>query len=82
MADWMPTTAQVRSGYAVDPEGEYRDPINAASNERAAEREFNRWLEAHDRQVKADAWDEGIEAGVDNPTPGDYDLNPYRKGGE
>lgn len=61
MSEWTPTTEQVRSGFASDPEGEYRDPINAASNQRWAEKAFDRWLADHDERVKAEAKAEVLE---------------------
>ena len=45
---YTPTTDQVRDGYSIDPEGEYRDPINASANRRWAAHAFDRWLAAHD----------------------------------
>lgn len=45
--------------------------------------EFDRWLAAHDAEVRADAWDEGFYAGA-NHDFGDYEvapepiINPYR----
>ena len=56
MADeFTPITSQVRDAYSIDPEGEYRDPINAASNQRAMRRAFDRWLAQHDAEVLAAA---------------------------
>lgn len=49
--DWTPTTQQVRDGYSIDPEDEYRDPINAPSNRRRVEKAFDRWLAEHDRAM-------------------------------
>lgn len=82
MADFTPTTAQVRSGYACDPEGEYRDPINAASNQRWAERAFDRWLDAVKREAKAAAWDACVASMVyEDGSPVEIVTlsNPYRK---
>ncbi|QIK64131.1 hypothetical protein G7068_13690 [Leucobacter viscericola] len=53
---YTPTTEQVRSGYASDPVGEYHDPINAAANERAAARGFDRWLAEVERAAAEKAW--------------------------
>lgn len=81
MNEFTPTTEQVRDGYAIDPEDEYRDPINAPANRRANERYFDRWLAG----VKADAWDEGFKQGgpmhdehLDDPDA--HRRNPYRTG--
>jgi hypothetical protein len=57
----MPTTEQVREGYSIDPEDEYRDPINAPANRRANERYFDRWLAERIREAKA----EGVAAAQD-----------------
>ena len=59
--NWMPTTAQVREAYSIDPEDEYRDPINAPANQRANERYFDRWLADHDREVAARTVEAAIE---------------------
>lgn len=49
--EFTPTTEQVRHGYAVDPEAEYRDPL---TNHTAwGERAFDRWLVQHDQAIRA-----------------------------
>lgn len=50
---FTPTTEQVRDGYAHDPESEYRDPLTNHTNNN--KRAFDRWLAAHDAEVKAEA---------------------------
>lgn len=50
---YTPTTEQVRYGFAVDPEAEYRDPLT--NHTLHGERAFDRWLSAHDAEVKAAA---------------------------
>ena len=52
--EYTPTTEQVRDGYSIDPEGEYRDPINASVNRRWAAHAFDRWLAAHDAEIRAE----------------------------
>lgn len=39
---------------------------------------FDAWLEAHDRRVKADAWDEGAVE-VDISYTSEWPDNPYRE---
>lgn len=58
MSEYTPTTEQVESAYAYDPEYEYHhpdDPGYHIENRRA----FRRWLAAHDRQVQVEAWERG-----------------------
>ena len=50
---FTPTTEQVRHGFAVDPEAEYRDPLT--NHTLYGERAFDRWLAKHDAEVKAQA---------------------------
>lgn len=69
MSDYTPDTERVRYAYAHSvmvsgPE---------MRNELAAE--FDRWLEAHDREVQAIAWDDGYAAGA---TDDQFPSNPYR----
>ena len=53
--EFTPTTEQVRSTYAHDPEAEYRDPVGFPSMQRENLRAFDRWLAAHDAEVRAEA---------------------------
>jgi hypothetical protein len=53
VAEYTPTTEQVRDGYACDPEAEYRDPVGYGSYEQDLRRAFDRWLADHDREVAA-----------------------------
>ena len=79
MADeYVPTTEQARETYA------------ALCKTEAAADEFDRWIAAHDREVREKAWDEGFEAGwaeCDDPGAFVNDVwdaktpNPYREGG-
>ena len=52
MSDFTPTTEQVRDGYRYDTEDEYRDPIGAPQRSAEAGRAFDRWLEAHDAELR------------------------------
>lgn len=69
MSNSTPTTQDVRHGYAeaawimADSTGE--DPDKAYAR---AENRFNRWLAAHDRAVKAEAWDQGAAAAWERST--------------
>lgn len=73
MAEYTPTTEQVREGFAEDPVAEYHDPItNHAAHGRRA---FDRWLAAHDREVAERAFDEGVHAPHSS-------MNPYRVDGQ
>lgn len=74
MSKYTPTTEDVRNAYSYDPDGEYRDPIHAASNLRAAMREFDRWLAQHDAEVTK-ATEERIYAALKAETHYDEDNN-------
>lgn len=54
-ADFVPTTDQVESAFAYDPEYEYHHPDDPGYHyaNRAA---FKRWLADHDREVSEKAW--------------------------
>lgn len=52
MSEFTPTTEQVRSGYATDPEAEYRNPVNYPAEEHENGRAFDRWLAQHDHEVR------------------------------
>ena len=69
MSEYTPTTDDIRNTYAFL---------------RVEADEFDRWLAAHDAEVKAEAWDEGYSAGNNTGLCGgceDCELwsNPYRK---
>lgn len=49
--DWIPTTKQVRDGYAFDIEDEHRNPLDAPANRRANEHYFDRWLRNHEAEM-------------------------------
>lgn len=87
MSEYTPTTEQVRKAYKsgawlrADVQESAWKPGVYASRYYA---EFDRWLAAHDRQVRAEAWDEGYSTGLDYMSQwldGDEDEpeNPYRE---
>jgi hypothetical protein len=53
MSDYTPATDRIRDFYI---DGTIRDVPQAQ-----AEGEFDRWLAEHDRQVKADAWEDAAD---------------------
>jgi len=61
MSEYTPTTKQIRERCITDPEDEYHNPINAPANRLAAGREFDRWLAAHDAEVRRDAAAQALE---------------------
>lgn len=69
MSDYTPTTAEVRDAATQCPHG-------------IPDAEFDRWLEAHDREVKAQAWQEGYADCMDyhmsNGLKG-AEENPYKE---
>lgn len=72
MTDFTPTTEQVRQAYGVAHE------LTGASMD---EREFDRWLAQHDREVAAEAWDAAVKAmRYEDGTPVELVsvVNPYR----
>ena len=82
MSEYTPTTADIRHGYIVTsmrytPE---TDDHLLAKRRREVADEFDRWL----AKVKADAWDEGNDAGeicaMDAEGPDHVcQRNPYRR---
>ena len=59
MAEYVPTTEDVREDFAYPWEGFTQDkPARQAA--------FDAWLEAHDREVATNAWDEGYRTGESN----------------
>ena len=66
MNDYTPSTDEIRHYWAV--QGVKRAPRRA---ERSVE--FDRWL----AKIKAEAWDEGFDAGVDHAIFKDFVFNPY-----
>ena len=73
MTDYTPTTEEIRT---------WLEDENLIA-------EFDRWLAERDRKVKAKAWEEGEQAGIDNQlnwtgwayAKGFEEIaNPYRQG--
>ena len=63
MSDWTPTTEQVRDGYRYDAEYEYHNPLSTEHVRLG--RAFDRWLAAHDAQVRAEERERIAQAIVD-----------------
>lgn len=60
MSDYTPTEEEIEEAWASRYDGEN---TSAVGEERAGYyAEFRRWLAKHDRQVKAQAWREGVVA--------------------
>ena len=58
MTDYTPTTEEVREEYVYGAqEVDLDDRVVVSFDE--ADARFDRWLAAHDAEVKAEAWDEG-----------------------
>lgn len=58
-----------------------RDPVLAAKEAKGVADKFGEWLDNHDAQVKAEAWDEGAEMGHRLYAESIYTIrarNPYR----
>lgn len=77
MIKWTPSTAEVRAAYASDELGDLFKVLES-------KREFDRWLEAHDREVAAESWEEGFRNGRAKAEYGIYtnrlERNPYKNG--
>lgn len=75
MNEYTPITEEVRDSY------DYQFTLGMNDISRIAE--FDRWLAEHDREVKADAWDEGFAEGLGDGCSCDGCLkwvsNPYRE---
>lgn len=90
MGEYTPTTEQVESAYAYDPEYEYRHPDNPGyhlENRRA----FRRWLAAEKARAWREGYDEGVQRGIGHVLdietamwhePGSIPQNPYAKGSD
>jgi len=87
---YTPTTAEVRRGftapaYKTNPQRDdesfseflSRVSVEGMQAQVASETAFDRWLAEHDRQAKADAWDEGHEGARVFYQGGPRELNPY-----
>jgi hypothetical protein len=72
---YVPTTDDIRDKFSTD--------FYASSSEwvRSLEEEFDRWLTAHDAEVKTEAWDEGLKHAFYDASftfSGLLEQNPYR----
>ena len=67
--DYAPLSGRVEAVYVG-----YTEDHGFDSREEA-EKQFRRY----EKQIKADAWDEGQSAGISFQAGGDYITNPYRK---
>jgi len=64
MNEYTPTTEEVREGYCymgIGPLDDWREDELLEKHGK----EFDRWLAEHDRQVKAEAWAEGVKSECD-----------------
>lgn len=66
----MLTTDQVKFDFALS--------TNVFNSISGREQEFDRWL----AKVKAEAWDEGFDAGVDHSVLNEFVFNPYAEHSE
>lgn len=87
MAKRTPTTEYVRSVYGLCPVERHKggDPN---PNPAYAEAQFDRWLDAHDREVAERVWNESVDTlsrhweDVAPAVVADLERrNPYREGG-
>ena len=60
MADYTPTTGEVRDAYVRRRADEKRFFYDSRTRPRARA-EFERWLATHDREVAEKAWDEAVD---------------------
>ena len=74
--EYTPTTEKVKRAYSGLHEKNYYDFTFMQREEN-----FDRWLADHDALIRAEAWDEGWNAGVDDANfgPRPKTSNPYRK---
>lgn len=82
--EYTPSTAEIREYVEVGGEPRpWMPPEPAMDAARAAA--FDRWLSAHDREVAARAWDEGLDAAARVlvlPERAVQPDNPYRENGQ
>lgn len=71
MSDYIPTTEEVREFFADSPYV-WRTGLDAPLEAGDA---FDLWLAEHDRELQAEAWDEGWCSGDEMPMT----ANPYRE---
>lgn len=74
--EYTPQTGAVRVAYGWTGHDSYIE-----SNRQAKEAEFDRWLEAHDREVAEKAWEAGRKAAFSDEFGdlGQYTPNPYKE---
>ena len=74
--EYTPTTDEIRRDWVQLSADAYSLVTDDADEVAVAE--FDRWLEAHDREVAEKAWDEGFAHGFNS---NDYKMtNPYHEG--
>lgn len=80
MSEYTPNTDEVFQGFyqtQVPVNGLYgtrlRSCVHYQIKHEITRAEFDRWLAS----VKAEAWDEGFDAGVDNAVLKEFVFNPY-----
>lgn len=61
MSDYMPVTSQVRETFAHDDRAEYEDPITYPTFVKDQRHAFNRWLAAHDAEIRTAALEEAAD---------------------
>lgn len=89
MSESIPTTGEIRHYWSIQSAERASTRAERASRRVEHAAEFNRWLAEHDREVKAEAWDEGFEAGQEDAYGSEASLrwnmphtcitNPYRE---
>jgi hypothetical protein len=79
--EYTPTDQQVIDDYMPDEEDIGFDARTMSIGEwkRLKIAAFDRWLAAHDAQIRADAWAEGRIAGHDEENGWGDAVSPYRK---
>ena len=80
--DYTPTTEDVRAQFGECARLVWLPNVDPDHYDREAQLAmFDRWLAAHDAQIRADAWDEGFTEGRDLAVSGQpmTRSNPYRE---
>lgn len=83
MTEYTPSMEEIRGIYAAYGYGGNRPHDGQHQGIREWRAEFDRWLAAHDREVAAAAWWEGVQAQWKHRPLGNRLLpavNPYREG--
>lgn len=78
--EYTPTTAIVHSIYMAAWNSTV-DPVDQQEVQDKARDEFTRWLEAVRAEAKAEAWEEGYDAGHGDAFTGitENNINPYEE---